>query len=139
MNHRRRNYRNATRRQFIQAGLYAAAPAALPADTSRNIYWGLGLVTWRSRGSGWPDILRDVNEAGFDGVEPFTPKFLNDQAMNDLAELLPKYPRLRMSSIYWSGPFNVAAEHERKLEDTRKSTLIGCLLPSMHDRPESNP
>ena len=113
MNERGSNSRKYTRRYFVQVGLCAGAAAALPADTSRYILWGLGFVTWRSRGAGWPVILRDVNEAGFDGVEPFTPKFLNDESMGELAELLPKYPKLRMSSIYWSGPFNVASEHER--------------------------
>jgi inosose dehydratase len=132
MNHRGMSYRNYTRRHFVQAGLYAGAAAALPAETSRNIYWGLGLVTWRSRGSGWPDILHDVSEAGFDGVEPFTPKFLNDEAMNELAELLPKYPRLRMSSIYWSGPFNVVAEHEHLIEDSRR--ILGYLKRFGSDR-----
>ena len=46
-----------------------------------NIRWSLGLVTWRGKAE-WPDILADVDAAGFDGVEPFTAKFLNDQAMD---------------------------------------------------------
>lgn len=121
-----------TRRYFVQAGLFAGAATAVAADTSRNILWGLGLVTWRSRGAGWPDILHDVNEAGFDGVEPFTPKFLNDQSMNELAELLPKYPKLRMSSIYWSGPFNVASEHERLIGESRR--ILGYLKRFGSDR-----
>ena len=52
--------------------------------------------------------------------------------MNELAELLPKYPRLRMSSIYWSGRFNVAAEHEHLIEDSRR--ILGYLKRFGSDR-----
>jgi hypothetical protein len=96
--------------------LYAAGGAGIAGLTldgaGRNISWGLGLVTWRGK-SNWPEILRDVDAAGFDGVEPFTAKFLNDEAMAELELLLPKYNNLRMSSIYWSGPFHVPGEYDR--------------------------
>jgi inosose dehydratase len=89
-----------------------------------NIRWGLGLVTWRGKAE-WPDILADVDAAGFDGVEPFTAKFLNDEAMAQLESLLPKYSRLHMSSIYWSGPFHTLSEHERLLQQSRQ--ILGYL------------
>jgi hypothetical protein len=44
-------------------------------------------------------------------VEPFTAKLLNDEAMAELEQLLHNYKNLRMSSIYWSGPFNEPSEH----------------------------
>lgn len=89
-----------------------------------NIRWALGLVTWRGKAE-WPDILADVDAAGFDGVEPFTAKFLNDEAMAQLEGLLPKYSRIHMSSIYWSGPFHTASEHERLLQQSRQ--ILGYL------------
>src|SRR5690242_19711408 len=100
------------RRNFLRAAVAAPLAGAVLDAAEPNIKWGLGLVTWRGKAE-WPDILADVDAAGFDGVEPFTAKFLNDKAMDELASLLPKYPRLRMSSIYWSGPFHTLSEHPR--------------------------
>jgi inosose dehydratase len=97
----------------------------------RNIYWGLGLVTWRGK-SNWPDILRDVDAAGFDGVEPFTAKFLNDEAMAELEQLLLKYKNIRMSSIYWSGQFHLESEHDALIKDSRR--ILGYLKRFGADR-----
>jgi inosose dehydratase len=97
----------------------------------RNIYWGLGLVTWRGK-SNWPDILRDVDAAGFDGVEPFTAKFLNDEAMAELEQLLLKYKNIRMSSIYWGGQFHLESEHDALIKDSRR--ILGYLKRFGADR-----
>jgi len=88
------------RREFLCATVSAGIAGSILKGAERNISWGLGLVTWRGKAN-WPEILRDVDAAGFDGVEPFTAKFLNDEAMAELGQLLPKYKNLRMSSIYW--------------------------------------
>lgn len=112
------------RRSFMRAALWTPIAGSIVSAAERNIRWGLGLVTWRGKGE-WPDILADVDAAGFDGVEPFTQKFLNDEAMAQLESLLPKYPKLRMSSIYWSGPFNVLSEHQRLTEESHR--ILGYL------------
>jgi inosose dehydratase len=114
-------------RLAVAAGLSAVyAPAA-----ERNIRWGLGLVTWRGKAE-WPEILADVEAAGFDGVEPFTAKFLNDQAMAQLEELLKEHRTIRMCSIYWSGPIHEPAEHDRLREEGRK--VLGYLKRFGADR-----
>src|SRR5580704_19297853 len=112
------------RREFLRATLCVGAAAMGLNAAERNIYWGLGLVTWKGK-SVWPEILRDVDAAGFDGVEPFTAKFLNDDAMAELEQLLPNYKNLRMSSIYWSGPFNVPSEHDRLIQEVHR--ILGYL------------
>ena len=63
------------------------------------------------------EILRDVDAAGFDGVEPLTATFLNDEAMAEIEQLLHNYKNLRMSTIYWCGPFNVRSEHDRSIKE----------------------
>src|SRR5438128_396713 len=123
------------RREFVRAiacaevagcllnnGLNAAEP---------NIRWALGLVTWRGKAE-WPEILADIDAARFDGFEPFTAKFLNDEAMGQLQQLLPKYPGLRMSSIYWSGSFHTASEHGRLRDESRR--ILGYLKRFGADR-----
>jgi inosose dehydratase len=114
------------RREFFRAALCtAAAGSVLDLDAAeRNIYWGLGLVTWKGK-SEWPQILEDVEAGGFDGVEPFTAKFVNDQAMDQLAELLKTHKTLRMSSIYWSGQFHTSSEHERLKQECHR--VLGYL------------
>jgi inosose dehydratase len=108
--------RNWHRREFLRATISAGIAGSILSGAERNIYWGLGLVTWKGK-SNWPEILRDVDAAGFDGVEPFTAKFLNDEAMAELEQLLHNYKNLRMSSIYWSGPFNEPSEHDRLIKE----------------------
>jgi inosose dehydratase len=104
------------RREFLRATISAGIAGSILSGAERNIYWGLGLVTWKGK-SNWPEILRDVDAAGFDGVEPFTAKFLNDEAMAELEQLLHNYKNIRMSSIYWSGPFNEPSEHDRLIKE----------------------
>jgi inosose dehydratase len=119
------------RREFLRTTLCVGAAAMGLEAAERNIYWGLGLVTWKGK-SNWPEILHDVDAAGFDGVEPFTAKFLNDEAMAELEQLLPKYKNLRMSSIYWSGQFNLPSEHDRLIEESHR--ILGYLKRFGADR-----
>jgi inosose dehydratase len=112
------------RREFLRATIVAGAAAMALNAAERNIYWGLGLVTWKGK-SNWPDILRDVDAAGFDGVEPLSPKFLNDEAMAELEQLFQKYKNLRMSSVYWSVPLNVPSEHDRLITEAHR--ILGYL------------
>lgn len=112
------------RREFLRATISAGIAGSILSGAERNVYWGLGLVTWKGK-SNWPEILRDVDVAGFDGVEPFTAKFLNDEAMAELEQLLHNYKNLRMSSIYWSGPFNEPAEHDRLIKEVHQ--ILGYL------------
>jgi hypothetical protein len=88
------------RRSFWRLAVAAGLSAVYAPAAERNIRWGLGLVTWRGKAE-WPEILADVEAAGFDGVEPFTAKFLNDQAMAQLEELLKEHRTIRMCSILW--------------------------------------
>ena len=121
-----------TRRDFMRAALCAPVANAMVANAAEpNIRWALGLVTWRGKAE-WPDILADVDAGGFDGVEPFTAKFLNDKAMDELATLLPKYPKIRMSSIYWGGPFHTLSEHPRLIEQSHQ--ILGYLKRFGADR-----
>ena len=116
--------RGLKRRDFLRVTACATLAGSVVNAAEPNIRWALGLVTWRGKAE-WPDILADVDAAGFDGVEPFTAKFLNDEAMAQLETLLPKYSRLHMSSIYWSGPFHTVSEHERLLQQSRQ--ILGYL------------
>lgn len=118
------NNREWGRREFLSASLCAGFAATQIEAAERNIYWGLGLVTWKGKAT-WPEILRDVDAAGFDGVEPFTAKFLNDEAMAELEQLLTKYKNIRMSSIYWSGPFHEPSEHDRLVKESQR--ILGYL------------
>ena len=124
-------YRGWDRRDFLRTAFSAPLAGSILMAAEPNIRWSLGLVTWRGKAE-WPDILEDVNAAGFDGVEPFTAKFLNDQAMDELAKLLPKYPKLHMSSIYWSGPFHTPSEHERLKQQSHQ--ILGYLKRFGADR-----
>jgi inosose dehydratase len=119
------------RREFLRATISAGIAGSILSGAERNIYWGLGLVTWKGK-SNWPEILRDVDAAGFDGVEPFTAKFLNDEAMAELEQLLHNYKNIRMSSIYWSGAFNVPSEHDRLIQEARR--ILGYLKRFGSDR-----
>ncbi len=65
------NNLNWHRREFLRVAVSAGAAGSALNAAGRNIYWGLGLVTWRGK-AGWPEILADVDAGGFDGVEPFT-------------------------------------------------------------------
>lgn len=112
------------RRTFLRAAMCVPAASLLVPAAEANIRWGLGLVTWRGKAE-WPEILADVDAAGFDGVEPFTAKFLNDDAMAQLEKLLPQYPRLRMSSLYWGAPFHTPAEHDRLIQQAHQ--MLGYL------------
>ena len=72
--------RGLKRRDFLRVTACATMVGSVLNAAEPNIRWALGLVTWRGRAE-WPEILADVDAAGFDGVEPFTAKFLNDEAM----------------------------------------------------------
>src|SRR5439155_6573960 len=62
------------RREFVRAIACAEVVAGSLLNAAEpNIRWALGLVTWRGKAE-WPEILADVDAAGFDGVEPFTAK-----------------------------------------------------------------
>ncbi len=117
------NERKWPRRDFMLMTAAAAATTSLGA-AQRNIHWGLGAVTWTSKSSGpvhWSEICPDVAAAGFEGVEPFTTRNLpvNDQNMDELAELLPKH-KLRVASIYWADNFHQASEETRILKDCHR-------------------
>jgi inosose dehydratase len=116
--------RGLKRRDFLRVTACAPIAGSLLNAAEPNIRWALGLVTWRGKAE-WPEILPDIDAAGFDGVEPFTAKFLNDEAMAQLESLLPKYSRIHMSSIYWSGPFHTVSEHDRLLQQSRQ--ILGYL------------
>ena len=123
--------RGLNRRDFLRAGAGAGIAGSLLNAAEPNIRWALGLVTWRGA-AGWPEILADIDAAKFDGVEPFSAKFVNDQAMNELEQLLPKYKALRMASIYWSGPFHTPSEHERLKKECHQ--ILGYLKRFGADR-----
>ena len=121
------------RRNFFHGIAYAAVAgsAVRLKAASKNISWALGLVTWGGKAE-WPQILDDVEAGGFEGVEPFTAKFLNDYAMNQLEQLLPQHKSIRMSSIYWSGAFNDASQHDKLKEESRN--ILGYLKRFGADR-----
>jgi inosose dehydratase len=117
------NGRKWNRREFICTTAAAAAGAALGA-AQRHIYWGLGAVSWTAKATGavhWSQICPDVAAAGFDGVEPFTTANLpvNDENMNELAELLPQH-KLRVSSIYWGDNFHQPSAEDRLMKDCHR-------------------
>lgn len=122
------------RREFLLTIAAAAAMRSVAAE--RNIHWGLGAVTWTAKAAGpvrWSQICPDVAEGGFDGVEPFTTKNLpvNDENMNELADLLPKY-KLRVSSIYWGDNFHQPSAEDRLLKDCHR--YLGYLKRFGSDR-----
>ncbi|MCX6634046.1 MAG: sugar phosphate isomerase/epimerase [Acidobacteria bacterium] len=112
-----------TRRLFLSATAAAAGSAA----ATRNIRWGLGIVTWVVRANrnkqklDWPEILSDIAAGGFDGVEPFTQSALpvTDENMARLESLLPDY-KLRVASIYWADRFHFPEEHDRIRKDCHR-------------------
>jgi len=112
-----------TRRLFLSATAAAAGSAA----ATRNIRWGLGIVTWVVRANrnkqklDWPEILSDIAAGGFDGVEPFTQSTLpvTDENMARLESLLPDY-KLRVASIYWADRFHLPEEHDRIRKDCHR-------------------
>jgi sugar phosphate isomerase/epimerase len=126
---------SSTRRQLLGVTL---AGAALPiAAAQRNIYWGLGIVTWTAKSKpgqlGWNDILPVIQKSGFDGVEPFTQNVLpvNDENMAELARLAPQH-NVRMASIYWAGQFHLKSEREKLLKDCPR--FLGYLKKFKCDR-----
>ena len=125
-----------SRRAAVRAIMASAAiPAGLGA-AQRNIYWGLGAVTWTAKTKEtchWRDILPEVKEGGFDGFEPFTTRNLpvNDENMAEAYELAPKY-NLRMSSIYWADDFHLPEQHPRILKDCHR--FLGYLKKFNCDR-----
>ena len=112
-----------TRRLFLSATAAAAGSAA----ATRNIRWGLGIVTWVVRANrnkqklDWPEILSDIAAGGFDGVEPFTQSALpvTDENMARLESLLPEH-KLRVASIYWADRFHLPEEHDRIRKDCHR-------------------
>ena len=127
----RMNSRNWRRREFLRVAIAAGAAGSMLNAAERNIYWGLGLVTWRGKAS-WPEILSEIEAGGFDGVEPVGPKFLNDEAMAELERLLPKYKNLRVASIFWNGQFNLPSEHDRLIKECHQ--ILGYLKRFGSDR-----
>ncbi|MGQ9634730.1 MAG: sugar phosphate isomerase/epimerase family protein [Bryobacteraceae bacterium] len=129
------NHRRWSRRQFVIAAAAAGATASAEA-AMRNIHWGLGAVTWTAKASGpirWSQICPDVAASGFDGVEPFTTRNLpvDDENMNELAELLPKY-KLRLAGIYWADRFHEPGEEARILRECHR--FLGYLKRMASDR-----
>jgi len=126
------------RRAFVRTVLTAAAVAPAGWGAARNIYWGLGAVTWTAKATReqrvrWADILPDIAAGGFDGFEPFTTRALpvNDENMAELEQLAPKY-KLRMASIYWADRFERASEHERIRKECHR--FLGYLKRFQCDR-----
>jgi len=126
-----------TRRLWLAAaaGALGAAPRAEP-----NLRWALGMVTWvvrsqrEKRPLEWPEILADISQGGFEGLEVYTQNTLpvNDQTMAALEALLaPKY-RLRLSGIYWADRFHLESEHERIRRDCHR--FLGYLKRFGSDR-----
>lgn len=125
------NSRNWGRREFLCAAVSAGAAGSVLNAAERNISWGLGLVTWRGKAE-WPEILSDIEAGGFDGFEPLNSKFLNDEAMAQLERLLLRYKNLRMSSIFWGGPFHLPSEHDRLIKQCHQ--YLGYLKRFGSDR-----
>jgi len=125
------NSRNWRRREFLRVAISTGAAGATLNAAERNIHWGLGLVTWRGKAN-WPEILSEIEAGGFDGFEPLSPKFLNDEAMAELERLLPKYKNLRMASVFWNGQFNLPSEHDRLIKECHQ--LLGYLKRFGSDR-----
>jgi inosose dehydratase len=119
------------RREFLRFAISVVTAGPMLNAAERNIYWALGLVTWRGN-AGWPQILSETEAAGFNGVEPFSPKFLNDAAMAELGQLLRKYKNLRMSSIFWNGQFDRPSERDRLIRECYR--ILGYLKRFGSDR-----
>ncbi|MBI4873714.1 MAG: TIM barrel protein [Acidobacteria bacterium] len=119
-----------TRRSFV---LSAAAAAGT------HIRWGLGIVTWTVRAQkskqplDWPEILSDIAQGGFEGVEPFTQRVLpiTDESMARLEGELPKY-KLRVASIYWADQFHLPEQHARIRKECHR--FLGYLKRFGSDR-----
>lgn len=122
--------------------LAGAAASALGEVRTRgpNIRWSLGMVTWVVRAQrekqalDWPEILADIAQAGFEGLEIYTQNTLplTDQSIARLEELLgPKYG-LRLSGIYWSDRFHLEKEHERIRREAHR--FLGYLKRFGSDR-----
>lgn len=131
------NRRSITRRVLLSA---AAVPAmsAFQGTAGKNIRWSLGIVTWvvkygKEKKLTWEQILSDISNGRFDGVEPFTQDVLplNDPNMAALERLLPKY-KVRVSSIYWGDDFHVVSQHERIQKDCHR--FLGYLKRFGSDR-----
>ncbi|MGC8793527.1 MAG: sugar phosphate isomerase/epimerase family protein [Bryobacteraceae bacterium] len=108
-----------TRRRWLATTATAMLPKAAPGE--RNIRWALGMVTWvvraqrEKRPLRWDEILADIAQARFEGLEVYTQNTLplSDENMEALGRLLePKY-RLALSGIYWADRFHLEAEHDR--------------------------
>jgi len=115
-----------TRRRVL--GMAAAAAVSRAEAAARNLHWGLGMVTWvvrarnEERPLNWPEILSDIAEGGFEGLEVYTQPTLpvSDENMSALEGLLaPKY-RLRLATIYWGDKWAVPSEHERIRRDCHR-------------------
>lgn len=127
-----------TRRLWLgaaAAGALRAAPSASP-----NIRWGLGMVTWvvraqrEKRPLEWPEILSDIAQGGFEGLEVYTQKTLpvTDENMQALEALLGPQYRLRLTGIYWGDQFHLEAEHERIRKECHR--FLGYLKRFGSDR-----
>jgi inosose dehydratase len=102
-----------------------AAPAVTllgkSASGGPNIRWALGMVTWvvraqrEKRPLGWEEILSDIAQGGFEGLEVYTQNTLpvNDENMEALYRLLESRYKLRLSGIYWADRFHLESEHDR--------------------------
>ena len=125
-----------SRREIVGAAV-AAVVAPAQAAAGKNIYWGLGAVTWTaqagSRQLHWSEILPDIKESGFDGFEPFTTANLqvNDENMAQLEQLAPKYG-LQMSAIYWGDQFHLVAQRDRLRKECHR--FLGYLKRFRCDR-----
>lgn len=127
-----------SRRRLLGAAAVAAISRAEAA--SKNLQWGLGMVTWVVRARAekrpleWPEILSDIAVGGFDGLEVFTQPTLpvTDENMAVLEGLLaPKY-HLKLSSIYWGDKWASPAEHERIRRESHR--FLGYLKRFHCDR-----
>ncbi len=113
----------------------ASAPSAAP-----NIRWGLGIVTWvvrarrEKRPLEWPEILSDIEQGGFEGIEVYTQDTLpvNDENMESLERLLAARRRVKLCGIYWADRFHLDAEHERIRKECRR--FLGYLKRFGADR-----
>jgi len=126
-----------TRRFWLGAAASTALGVAAPGP---NIRWALGMVTWvvraqrEKRTLDWPEILSDIAQGGFEGLEVYTQKTLpvTDENMAALERLLtPKY-NLRLSGIYWGDRFHLDSEHDRIRKECRR--FLGYLKRFGSDR-----
>lgn len=126
-----------TRRFWLGAAASTALGVAAPGP---NIRWALGMVTWvvraqrEKRTLDWPEILSDIAQGGFEGLEVYTQKTLpvTDENMAALERLLtPKY-NLRLSGIYWGDRFHLDSEHDRIRKECHR--FLGYLKRFGSDR-----